>query len=155
MACLSASSQYELPGLDIEESEALSINDNGLVVASFSLDGEKHFFLWDQSQGVTIIDLPNTALVTKITNAGQIIGNYRDNNNRTRGFFWDPSNGFIDLCTLCRDGTIATSITNCRQVTVANKTCDDSRCAYERRDPKTGTIMHFDKYGNLIGRTKG
>ncbi|HEY4830945.1 MAG TPA: hypothetical protein VIH61_00055 [Waddliaceae bacterium] len=33
--------------------------------------------------------------------------------------------------------------------------CDDPRCAYERRDSKTGTIMHFDKYGNLIGRTKG
>jgi hypothetical protein len=31
----------------------------------------------------------------------------------------------------------------------------DPRCSYERRDRRTGTIMHFDVYGNLIGRTKG
>jgi hypothetical protein len=33
--------------------------------------------------------------------------------------------------------------------------CSDPNCAYERRDRRTGTIMHFDKYGNEIGRTKG
>lgn len=33
--------------------------------------------------------------------------------------------------------------------------CIDTNCSYERRDQKTGTIMHFDKYGNLIDRTKG
>jgi hypothetical protein len=33
--------------------------------------------------------------------------------------------------------------------------CNDPNCAYERRDPRSGTIMHFDRYGNLLGRTKG
>jgi len=33
--------------------------------------------------------------------------------------------------------------------------CGDPSCAYERRDRRTGTIMHFDRYGKLLGRTKG
>ena len=34
--------------------------------------------------------------------------------------------------------------------------CNDfSNCSYERWDKNTGTLKHFDKSGNLIGRTKG
>ena len=33
--------------------------------------------------------------------------------------------------------------------------CADPRCSYERKDPRSNTIMHFDQYGNLLGRTIG
>lgn len=42
-----------------------------------------------------------------------------------------------------------------RKATIANQcSTGDSRCAYERKDKHTGTTMHFDMYGNLLGRTK-
>lgn len=33
--------------------------------------------------------------------------------------------------------------------------CGDPNCAYERREQRSGCIMHFDRYGNMIGRTRG
>lgn len=42
-----------------------------------------------------------------------------------------------------------------RNTATVNKcSVSDSRCAYERKDTHTGTTMHFDVYGNLLGRTK-
>jgi hypothetical protein len=39
-------------------------------------------------------------------------------------------------------------------LSIDNHKCTDPQCAYERRDPRSGTTMHFDRYGNLLGRTK-
>lgn len=103
--------------------------------------------------GTTLIDLPNTTQDIKINNARQIIGNYRDNNDHLRGFFLEPSEGFTDIGTCSKLSRAATTGVMIQQGITAK--CDDPRCSYERRDPMNGTIMHFDRYGNLIGRTKG
>ncbi len=34
-------------------------------------------------------------------------------------------------------------------------TCGNPNCTLELYDRFSGTVSHFDKYGNLIGRTKG
>jgi hypothetical protein len=42
-----------------------------------------------------------------------------------------------------------------RNIATVNKcSVGDSRCSYERKDKHTGTTMHFDAYGNLLGKTK-
>lgn len=45
----------------------------------------------------------------------------------------------------------------CIFLTISNGVyaCSDPNCSYERADQRSGTIKHFDKYGNLIGVTKG
>jgi len=99
-ASLYASPMYKLIDLGLQESdqsEALAVNDEGQIVGDFELLGEKHYFLFDEKNGIMLIDLPKTATVIVLNNAGQIAGNYLASTGVERGFIWDKLNGFTDL----------------------------------------------------------
>ena len=56
--------------------------------------------MWYEKDGIRLIDLPTTAIITILNNAGQIAGNYKNDAGQDRGFFWDPYQGFSDIGTL-------------------------------------------------------
>lgn len=94
---------YKLVDLGLQESdasEAVAINDNGQVIGSYSMFGNKYYFCWTEQDGITLIDLPDTAVVRVLNNAGQIAGNYKDLSGKDRGFIWDIESGWNDIGTL-------------------------------------------------------
>jgi probable HAF family extracellular repeat protein len=101
--CASAEPSYTLVDLGLQSSdrsEALKINDKGLVVGTFRLNDADYYFLWDERKGVRQIDLPNSASIVAFNNRGQIAGNYNDDHGHRRGYVWDECCGFFDIGTL-------------------------------------------------------
>ena len=50
---------YKLVDLGLQESdqsEAVAINDNGQVVGSYWMFGNKYYFMWEENKGITLID---------------------------------------------------------------------------------------------------
>ena len=98
-----AASTYKLVDLGLQESdrsEALAINDNDQVAGIYWMQEKKYYFLWNMQKGITLIDLPETATIAVLNNAGQIAGNYKDCSGKDRGFIWDTCCGFFDIGTL-------------------------------------------------------
>ena len=98
-----ASPMYKLIDLGLQESdqsEAVAVNDKGVVAGAYWMFGEKHYFLWEEKSGIRLIDLPETAEIVVLNNAGQIAGNYKDSSGKDRGFIWDQCCGFFDIGTL-------------------------------------------------------
>lgn len=110
LVCMNAfaDQSYKFIDLGLQESdrsEALLINDNGLVAGTFWLHGEKYFFLWDEKNGIRQINLPDTANIVALNNPGQIAGNYNNENGQRRGYVWDERCGYFDIGTLGGDFT--------------------------------------------------
>lgn len=98
-----ALSLYRIVDLNLQESdqsEAVAVNDRGQVTGSYWILGKRYYYLWQENQGITLIDLPKSSNITVLNNKGQICGNYKNNENEERGFLWDPHEGFIDIGTL-------------------------------------------------------
>lgn len=103
-----SASMYKFVDLGFQESdqsEAVAINDNGQVIGSYWIYGTKYYFMWKEKEGISLIDLPETAVITVLNNAGQIAGNYKNESGNDRGFIWDPNQGFSDIGTLGGDFT--------------------------------------------------
>lgn len=83
-----------------DQSEAVAVNDAGQVAGMYWMLGEKYYFIWDEQNWISVIDLPKTANITVLNNSGQLAGSYKDINNKDRGFIWDAHNGFSDIGTL-------------------------------------------------------
>lgn len=83
-----------------DQSEAVAVNDQGVIVGAYWMFGKKHYFLWEEYRGITLIDLPETAVIVVLNNASQIAGNYTDSSGTDRGFIWDQCCGFFDIGTL-------------------------------------------------------
>ncbi len=91
---------YRLVDLGLQESdqsEAMAVNDHGVVLGKYKMNGIKHFFLWTQDSGVKLIDLPQTTdlylLHLSLNNKNQIAGEYTDQQGNLRGFFWIQAKG--------------------------------------------------------------
>lgn len=112
---------FDLGTLSSNESATYCINDNGVIVGSYLYHGKKTFFTWSFSGGIIILDLPKTAVPTKINNKGQIVGNYTNKKN-SRGFLWDPKKGFVDLGTLGGKNTWVTDLNNLGQIVGQSET---------------------------------
>ena len=94
---------YKFVDLGLQESdqsEAIAVNDNGQVAGAYWLFGKKHYFLWNEQAGISLIDLPETATEMVLNNLGQIAGNYKDTAGNDHGFFWDPCCGICDIGSL-------------------------------------------------------
>lgn len=103
-----AAPTYKLVDLGLQESdqsEAVAVNDNGQIAGSYWMFGKKNYFLWHENSGITLIDLPESANIAVLNNAGLIAGNYKDASGRDRGFIWNPCFGFFDIGTLGGDFT--------------------------------------------------
>jgi len=100
---ISAAPKYKLVDLGLQESdqsEAVAINDNGQVAGIYWMLGKKYYFMWTEKDGIHLIDLPETASIKVLNNAGQIAGDYKDASGKDRGFIWEASLGFNDIDTL-------------------------------------------------------
>jgi probable HAF family extracellular repeat protein len=87
---------------DSDGSSVYSINDKNQILGSFYLHREglcdiEHYFIWEENQGIHLIDLPQGVIPKKFNNKGQISGEYYDSKKTLRGFFWDSEVGFIDI----------------------------------------------------------
>lgn len=94
---------FKLIDLELQESdrsEAVAINDDGLVVGCYWMFNNKYYFIWSEIEGISLIELPNTASIVVLNNAGQIAGNYKDDKGNEHGFIWSNSQGFLDIGTL-------------------------------------------------------
>lgn len=110
---------YKLIDLGLQESdrsEAYAVNDKGQVLGSYSILGNQYFFLWNEKEGLTLIDLPSSAATPLIlNNEGQIAGNYYVGSS-IRGFFWDSLHGFKDLGSLGGKNTYVTDMNDLGQI---------------------------------------
>lgn len=121
----------ELGLTDLEmESEANAINDLGQIAGSywkehsrFNTEGKlitviekKNFFIWSESEGLTLIDLPETCGIKALNNTGQVAGvNFLENDTQ-RAFIWDSSTGYTDLGSLGGDSTTFSGMNDNGQV---------------------------------------
>jgi probable HAF family extracellular repeat protein len=93
-------STYEIKDLGLLESDsshANYINDLGQVCGYYTFQGKMYAFLYDPENGIQVPNLPEGAVIRKINNVGQLIGDFT--NASGHSFFWDPQNGLIDLGT--------------------------------------------------------
>ncbi len=92
-------------------SSANDINDNGQVVGTLSTTtGGVGAFLWDSTNGITILDPNgiNSSYVygNGINNNGQVVGSYfLEDGSNSRAFLWDSVNGLQNLGTLPGDSS--------------------------------------------------
>ncbi len=81
-----------------DQSDVISINEKGQVLGTFR-EGENDFiFLWDEINGLKIIEMPDgcRSWQLKLNNIGQIAGvSYSESSSRM--FYWDPNFGLWEL----------------------------------------------------------
>lgn len=77
--------------------------------------------MWSLNRGITFLELPKTASPKKINNIEQVAGTYTKE-KVTRGFFWDPKMGFIDIGTLGGKHTWVTDLNNHGQIVGQSET---------------------------------
>jgi len=114
-----SASTYKFVDLGLQESdqsEAVAVNDNGQIVGSYWMYGTKYFFIWEEKEGISLIDLPETAVITVLNNVGEIAGNYKNETGINRGFIWDPDQGFSDIGTLGGSFTYIYDMNDFRQI---------------------------------------
>jgi probable HAF family extracellular repeat protein len=85
--------------LDLVESAALAVNENGEIAGSAVRDGRTSAFV---SSGSTTawIEAGSWSAAYDISNRGQAVGTYQDASGRFRGFTWSAATGFSDLGSL-------------------------------------------------------
>jgi probable HAF family extracellular repeat protein len=72
--------------------QARGITNDGRIVGYYVADGRYHGFVYYKKGKFTTIDVPDAThtYVHHINASGQIVGAYRDQNNRTHGFVATP-----------------------------------------------------------------
>jgi hypothetical protein len=67
---------WNLGTLQSDESAAYAINNKGEVAGTYKLQGKNYAFIWNQLKGLTLIDLPQTAIPKKINKGIRLIIQY-------------------------------------------------------------------------------
>ncbi len=86
--------------LGTDESEAITVNDQGQVLGKLKDNGIWQVFLWDEEDGLQILDVPSDSKVS-LNNCGQIAGSHSNG-----VFLWFPQTGIFNLGPF--DGGIVT-----------------------------------------------
>lgn len=131
-----ARSEYKLIDLGLQESdqsEAVAVNDIGQIAGTYTMLGGKYYFMWNEIEGIRLIDLPETAVIVTLNNAGQIAGNYKDSLSKDRGFFWDTQHGFLDIGTLGGYFTRVCDMNDLGQI-VGESECANSSLVNEQKE---------------------
>ncbi|MFI5342814.1 MAG: hypothetical protein ACHQUC_01200 [Chlamydiales bacterium] len=93
--------KYQMVDLGVfgtDNSQALAVNEKGQVLGLCSVGNDEYMFLWDNDNGLKLMDLPAGCVSwsMKLNNRGQIAGvTYSD--SMYRAFLWDPNLGFWEL----------------------------------------------------------
>lgn len=119
-----AANSYKLIDLGLEQtdmSEAIAVNDYGLVLGSYHFHGKGYFFLWDKDQGMRVIDIPQGYQPKVLNNNGEIAGEYILN-GKSRGFIWNLSQGVSDIGTLGGDSTEVCDMNDLGQIVGTSRT---------------------------------
>jgi hypothetical protein len=93
------SSNYKMLDLGVfgtDRSVAMQVNEQGQVFGYCSEGRSELNFLWDEIEGMKIVNIPEGAYTTKLNNNGQITGVYSTNSSY-RIFIWDSNMGFWDI----------------------------------------------------------
>lgn len=119
--------KYKLIDLGLQasdQSEVVAVNDCGKLAGSYSMQGKKCFFIWDEKEGITLLPLPATSNILVLNNANQIAGNYKDSSGCECGFIWDKSRGFCDL------GSLGGNFTHVHSMNDLGQIVGESACAH-------------------------
>jgi hypothetical protein len=87
-----------LPGLAMDDSYAVAVNDNGQVIGESGGDypsGSQQAFFWDASLAMQKLSTALWCSAFGMNNYGVVVGNYP--NSTTKAFRWDASAGFQNL----------------------------------------------------------
>jgi len=121
---LFAATEYnivDLGTLTADESSVYAINGNGKIIGSYLLNNERFFFEWDETNGLSVFDLPSSAVPKVLNDNGQIAGEYLTSGG-VCGFFWDPQAGFTDLGSLGGQNTWVAGMNSLGQIVGASET---------------------------------
>ncbi|HAX78748.1 MAG TPA: hypothetical protein DCY88_23680 [Cyanobacteria bacterium UBA11372] len=114
--------------LGVNYGSANAINDLGQVVgSSTTADGQNRAFLWEKNSGMINLGTLggyydsygypiDYSSATAINDYGQVVGSSTTADGQNRAFFWDNSNGMIDLGSLGGNSSDAKAINNLGQV---------------------------------------
>ncbi|MCE5315972.1 MAG: hypothetical protein LLG04_01235 [Parachlamydia sp.] len=98
----------DLGTLEADSSWTLAINENGQVLGIVEDKGTKFPFLWDEKNGLMIIEMTGFSENNLyLNNKGQIAGCRQDKNGTNQVFIWDPKQGFIDVWCLGSESHLA------------------------------------------------
>ncbi len=150
--------KYKLVDLGLQESdqsEGVAINDRGQVAGSYYMLEAKYYFIWNEQDGITLIDLPTTANIVVLNNAGQIAGNYKNEVGMDRGFIWDPNQGFSDIGTLGGKFTYVYDMNDLGQIVGESESAHvslvDGRPRQDAFLWQLGVINNLDALGGDLG----
>lgn len=110
--------RYEIIDLGIlgtDESEALAVNNQGQVLGKLKDNGLWQIFLWDEKNGLQILDLPKDSNV-KLNNSGQIIGTHPGG-----VFIWGPTAGMLNIGLFDEQSLFINKINDKGQILITNK----------------------------------
>lgn len=82
---------------EMDKSHAIAINESGQVLGKCYIGGEEFLFIWNQVEGLKIIDKPQGILTNfQLNNKGAITG-VSQNGNSYNIFLWDPFLGYSQI----------------------------------------------------------
>jgi len=106
-----------LPSLGDQDTLALVLNDQGLIVGAGRLGDEAHLFLWDRQRGsVQDLGAANAGTPLMINNGGQISGTMLMDDKSSQAFLWEPGKGRTMLGTLGGKASIAFAMNDRGQI---------------------------------------
>lgn len=126
------------------ESEATAMNDLGQIAGSFwrerpELDANgkltfkneiKKFYIWSESEGLTLIDLPETCEIIALNNLGQVAGNNILSEGEQQAFIWNFETGYTDLGSLGGHQTWIGGLNDKGQVVGTSTTANGTKHAF-------------------------
>lgn len=96
--------EYEIIDLGSlgENSYAIDINDNGMVIGGYSISGEFRSFVWDKENGMRDIGTNGgkRVIANAINNAGKVVGYTIDASGYQQAFIWDEVSDIREIGTL-------------------------------------------------------
>lgn len=126
------------------ESEANAINDLGQIAGSFWKEGltvdssgkqnvfieKRNFFIWSETNGLILLDLPESCKIKSLNNSGQIAGINQLENGSERVFIWDSVAGYTDLGTLGGSSASFSGLNDRGQIVGSSLTAEGKRHAF-------------------------
>ena len=87
----------DLGTLETDYSRAIAINEKGQVLGTIKEGEIESIFIWEEKNGLKIIELSGSTRDLFLNNNGQIAGCRYDRQGGQQAFIWDQTKGFINV----------------------------------------------------------